>query len=345
MAVPLIAAGIGLLGGALSANAAKQAAQKSADAQVEAARIAAEESRFRPVGVTTAFGGSQFGFDSNGRLTSAGYTLTPQMQAIRDTLLSQAGGLGLQTAQQGVEAGQGLFNLGQQYLAESPEQVAQKYMQQQQALLAPSRERQLAGVRQGQFNAGRLGLSVGATGLRPDATQGLRATNPELEAYYNSLAQQDAQLAAQAQQAGQQQVQFGQGLLSSGLGLQSTAYSPFSTVLGLGANVENLGQGAFDLGTGLGAKAQTGQNTAANALFQGGLGSAATLQKANAPSAFGSALAGAAGNQQLMSALGPLFNFGTNSMGNSVYNPYFGTGGWTGTSLENFHTGTSGFAD
>lgn len=344
--MPIIAAGIGLLGGAISSSSASRAAKAQADAQVEAARIAAEEARFRPVGVTTAFGGSQFGFDSNGRLTSAGYTLSPQMAALRDQLLSQAGGQGMEAAQQGVTAGQGLFNLGQRYLAESPEQAAQSWMQSQQALLAPSRERALAGVRQGLFNTGRTGLSVGATGMRPGGGEGLRAANPEMEAYYNALAQQDAQLAAQAQEQGRTQTTFGQGLLSSGLGLQSTAYSPFQTMLGLGANIEGLGQGAFDLGTGLGAKQATGQGAAAQALMQGGLLSAQTLGKANAPSGFGSALAGAAASPALMAGLKDFMGyFGTNSMGNPIYNPYINTGGFSGTSLANIHTGTTGWGD
>jgi len=258
MAVPLIAAGIGLLGSAISANSARKAAQAQANAQVEAARIAAEEARFRPVGVTTAFGGSQFGFDSNGRLTSAGYTLSPQMAAVRDRLLSQATGAGMETAQQGIEAGQGLFNLGKGYLAETPEQAAQQYMARQQDLLAPSRERTLAGLRTNLFNTGRTGLSVGATGMRPGGGEGLRAANPEMEAYYNALAQQDAQLAAQAMEQGREQVRFGSGLLSGGLGLQSSAFSPFQTALGLGSTIESLGQGAFDIGTSLGAKQATG---------------------------------------------------------------------------------------
>jgi hypothetical protein len=47
----------------------------------------------------------------------------------------------------------------------------------------------------------------------------LGASSPELEAYYNALAQQDVGLAAQAQQAGQQQASFGAGLLGQGQAL------------------------------------------------------------------------------------------------------------------------------
>jgi hypothetical protein len=80
-------------------------------------------------------------------------------------------------------------------------------------LLAPSRERQMAQLQNQLFQQGRGGLSVGATGMRPSGAAGLGATTPEMEAYYNAIAQQDAQLAAQAQQAGQQNVAFGSGLL------------------------------------------------------------------------------------------------------------------------------------
>lgn len=304
MAIPLIAAGVGLLGSYMSSRAQKSAAETAANAQLEAARIAAQEARFRPVGVTTAFGGSQFGFDSNGRLTSASYSLTPQMQAIRDTLLSQAGGQGLDMAQQGFQAGQGLFNLGQGYLAETPEQAAQRYLAGQQNLLAPGRERALAGVRQNLFNTGRTGLAVGATGARPDGSMGLRAANPEMEAYYNALAQQDAQLAAQAMEQGQQQVKFGQGLLSGGLGLQTAAYDPFKTQLGLGSTVENLGREALTLGSELGGRVTGANQVAANALLQGGRDAASTRLAASQYSPLGATLMGAANNPQLMSGIG-----------------------------------------
>ena len=69
-------------------------------------------------------------------------------------------------------------------------------------LLDPLRQRQLADIRNQIYQTGRGGLSVGSTGLRPSGAQGLMGANPELEAYYNAIAQQNAQLATQAQQAG-----------------------------------------------------------------------------------------------------------------------------------------------
>jgi hypothetical protein len=192
------------------------------------------------------------------------------------------------------QGAQGLFGLGQQYLAQSPEQVASKYMAQQQNLLAPSRERQMAQLQNQLYQTGRGGLSVGATGERPSGGAGLGAASPEMEAYYNAIAQQDAQLAAQAQQAGQQNVAFGTGLLGQGAGLlgqyqagQVGALNPFTTYLGAGQTIEQMGQQPLELGRLLGGQsAQAGANVGRDLLL-GGLGAAQTMQKANETSGLG----------------------------------------------------------
>ena len=140
------------------------------------------------------------------------------------------------------------MSLGASYLAQTPEEVAQQYMTKQYDLLDPSRQRQLAGIRNQQFQTGRGGLSVGSTGLRPSGAQGLMGSNPELEAYYNALAQQDAQLAAQAQQAGQQQVSFGTGLFGQAGQLEQLAQQPFNLSQGLAQQSSLSGYRAGDLG-------------------------------------------------------------------------------------------------
>ena len=66
--MPWISGGLSLIGGLMSSNATRDAAQTSADAQLESARLAAEAQKFRPVGVTTRFGSSNFQFDPNGYL-------------------------------------------------------------------------------------------------------------------------------------------------------------------------------------------------------------------------------------------------------------------------------------
>ena len=302
-----VAAGTGMLvGGYLQGEAAKDAASTSARAQLEATRLAAEESRFRPVGVTTRFGSSQFTMDpTTGRLSAAGYTVSPELKAYQDRLMALSGqGLTDAEAARGqymplTGAASSLFNLGGQYLAQSPEEVAAKYMQGQQDLLAPSRERQYAQLQNQLFNTGRGGLAVGATGIRPGGGAGLAASNPEMEAYYNAIAQQDAALAGQAQQAGQQQLAFGTGLFGQGANLLSQyqagqvgALSPFSTYLGGASTLESLGQQPLDIGAQLGGRSANAAG--AQALLQGGIGAAQTMQQANAYSPFGTALMGGA---------------------------------------------------
>jgi len=132
--------GAGLLQQGTSKEAAL-AAQQRIDAETAAAKQAAA---FRPVGMTTRFGTSQFTVDPvTGQLTSAGYTLDPQAKNAQDRLvklaeqgLQQAEGAQAQYAplQTGAQSlfglGQGILNapadtrlgdIASQYLAQSPE--------------------------------------------------------------------------------------------------------------------------------------------------------------------------------------------------------------------------------
>jgi len=84
----LVLGGANIVGGVMAGDAAKSAANTSAQAQLEAARIAADAARFRPIGTTTRFGSSQFGFDPTGQLTSAGYTVSPELQQYQDQSIS-----------------------------------------------------------------------------------------------------------------------------------------------------------------------------------------------------------------------------------------------------------------
>ena len=211
-------------------------------------------------------------------------------------------------------AATGLFNLGQQYLAQTPEQVAAQYMTRQQDLLAPSRERQMSQLQNQLFQQGRGGLSVGATGARPSGAQGLGATTPEMEAYYNALAQQDAQLAAQAQQAGQQQVAFGAGLFGQGANLlgqyqqgQVGALSPFTTGLGLASTINQFAYDPVRLGAELGGRAMQGGAQAGQSLLLGGLGAARTMQPSNALDPFSRTLSNLGESREFTSGLSKLF--------------------------------------
>lgn len=273
-----------------------------------------QNAQFRPVGITTTFGRSNFEIDpTTGMLKSAGYTLSPQLQGLQTSLLggfspalAQAQGVDTAALNQGAQT---LYGLGQGYLGESPDAVRQSYISQQQALLAPQQEQALAGIRNRLFQTGRTGLATGGT------TQGMAQTNPELAAYYNALAQQQNQLAAGANQAAQQQITFGQGLLSggaglqgAGFGLQSAAYDPLKTQLGLGTTIESMGQQALGLGSELGGRASTAAANAgqlASSAAQTGLAGQIAQQgiQATQQTALQNQLTGLFGSPQVSGAL------------------------------------------
>jgi len=243
----------GLVGGAMNLAGGLIGGSKAADAskgQAEALRAAADRASamaaFTPYGMTTAFGTSKFE-DGKGS-----YTLSPELKAIQDRIFGAAGTYdptAIGTAAQPIMGGaSSLFNLGQQYLAKSPEQAAADYMAQQQGLLAGSREQQLAKIRNQQIQTGRTGLATGGT------TTGMAATNPEMAAYYNALAQQDRELAARSEQAGMERTKFGAGLFGTGgelLGqvpkLTTAGYAPLEAQLGLLRTTETMGQDPYKM--------------------------------------------------------------------------------------------------
>ena len=322
----LIGGGLGLLGSSMSSNAASNAASQSAAAQVEAAKIAAEAAKFKPIGTTTRFGSSQFGYDPSGNLTSAGYTMSPELKAQQDILMQNSGNA-LNQAGTNAQAGQGLFNLGQQYAATNPQEAAAQWMKQQQAILQPGQDQTYAALQQQLQNTGRGGFSV-AQG------SGMQSANPELAAYYNSLAQQQNQLAGQATQMGQQQTTFGAGLMGTGIDLQSAAYNPYKTQFGLAQSLESAAQQPLYL-----SSSMAGRTTQANQVGAAGMlaaaNSAANLNyKANASSGLGAGLTGLAGNQQLMQGLGNWLNPSINTPA-SLQSQVGGTGYGSGSMWGN----------
>ena len=268
----LLQGGVGTAAQLIQAQANREAAQQAQARIGQATQQAVAGSQFRPVGTTTRFGTSNFQVDpATGQLVSAGYTAAPEITSAQNRLMG----------------------LGASYLAQTPEEVAQQYMNKQYDLLDPSRQRQLAGIRNQNFQTGRGGLSVGSTGLRPSGAQGLMGANPELEAYYNALAQQDAQLAAQAQQAGQQNVLFGTGLFGQAGQLETMAQQPFTLSQGLaeksslgGARSGQLGIQGNVYGNAIGLSAANTTNPYATVL--GGLSSPTSLLAQGIGSYFGS---------------------------------------------------------
>lgn len=225
----LIQGGLQLAGGLLGGQSAIDAQRDQAAQQAALAEKVSAMGKFQPVGTTTRFGTSSFVTDPVTGAITPSYSLTPEAQAYQTSLAA----LGTQ----GLEAGQGLMNLGQQYIGESPEAVRQRYIQTQRATLAPEQEQQLARIRNGLFQTGRTGVATGAT-----TAGGLAATNPEMAAYYNSLANTERMLAANAETQYQNQVNFGAGLLGG-------ATTPFTNVFGAQKAVETAGQQPLGLST------------------------------------------------------------------------------------------------
>jgi hypothetical protein len=259
----LIAGGLGALGASQQGQAAQAGNQQAAQA-----------AQFRPVGITNTFGSSGFQYDANGNLIGAGYGLSPELRAAQNTLM---GGIG-----QNLQDQARIQAMGRQYMAQSPQEQAQQYIANQQALLAPLREQQSANLMNQLSNTGRTGLSVAQGG-------NLGMANPEYQALANARAMQDLQLAANATQAGQQQYQFGQGLLSS-------AYQPYTAGLTAAGATEALGQQPLELSSSLAGRSATAGGNAAP-----------FLKSAASYSPFGSLLSGAAGNTQFTQGLASLF--------------------------------------
>jgi hypothetical protein len=292
----LLGGGLKLIGGIVGGNAATDAAKTAADAQLQAAKIAADAAKFKPVGITTNFGKSQFGYDANGNLTSAGYQLSPQLQAQQNAimagtnpLLTQALGAQAATAPMG-DAAQRMMTLGNGYLASTPQEQAAKWLADQRALLTQGDQSNYAQLQAQLQASGRGGLMTGGG-------NGFAAANPELNAYYNAMQQRDLGLAANATQQGQQYATYGANLVGSGgqmldsmYSTQSNAYNPYKTALGQASTIEGLGQNALDQGINLGAKGTAATAQSGMLLGQGMSNAAQTMQQANAYSPWATGL-------------------------------------------------------
>ena len=299
----LIASGASLLGSSMAGRSAEKAARTSANAQLEASRIAAEEQRFRPVGITSRFGASQFGFGPEGRLESAGYTASPEIQALQERL-SALYGTSLGLAERAPTISEGLFGLGQQYLAETPTQARQKYIAEQQALLDPIRQQEEQRLASSVFGRGRAGLNIG--------TQG----QPELAALASARRTQDLQLAAEADRAAQQRIGFGAGLFGTGIGLQTQSLAPFQQQFGTQQLLEQAALQPLDIGAQLGGRTATAGANVGQSLLTGGLGAAQTQLQGS--------LVGPSLMAQNISGFGQQYlrNQQQQQMFNQLYNPY-----------------------
>jgi hypothetical protein len=316
----LIGGGLGLIGSSMAGRSAERAASTSAAAQERAAQLAAEEARFRPVGITSRFGQSAFQFGPEGRLTGASYTASPEIQALQDRLSALYGdSLGL--AEMAPETARGLFNLGTGYLSESPEAARQRIFNQLQAVREPAQMREEARLGAGVFGRGRAGLNISGMG------------QPELFSLARAREEQRMQDVLAAEQQAQQQIGFGQGLLSSAYQLPVQALAPFQTQFGTAQQLEAAAQDPLNLGAQLGGRAAQGGATAASALLSGGQNAANLRMQGSlvGPTLQANALADLARNPQIQQGIGGLFGRAQQAMSpmmygsGNVYGP-FGSG-------------------
>jgi hypothetical protein len=288
----VIPAAASIIGGVMQGDSA----QNAANTQADAIRQAAANAQFRPVGVTTNFGGSNFGYNDQGQLTSAGYNLSPQLQGLSGGLLAGAAGynyqpdvgwingvrqnslagmqMAMQQAPNAFNAGnlmysqapnlfgkgeaaygqgnmlfgqaanvfpqanqqflnsQQVANAGAGYLSQSPAAAQAAYMAKSQAALAPGDEQALASLRNKVFQTGRAGLATGGT-----TAGGLMAANPEMAAYYNSLAQRNLTLNANAAEQARADTTLGSNL-----------YGQSANIANAGGNLYNVGAGVTTAG-------------------------------------------------------------------------------------------------
>lgn len=238
-----ILGGSGLLSGLLSSSAADRAAEaqlqagrEASQAQLEAARIAADAAKFRPYSLTTGFGRSFF----NPETQTAGYEIDPRLAAFRDALYGQAN----------------------QYMTElggtSPTAEAQKYYATQMGLLAPTRAQEDVAARQALLASGRMGLGVAPVAAGAGDVGGL--LNPNEFARQRARELANAQIAAQA-------TDYGQSMLDK---LMSRATGAFQS----GAGIEELGMKPLTMGADIGSRQAVSQGQQAQALLSGGLNAA-----------------------------------------------------------------------
>jgi hypothetical protein len=306
----LIGGGLGLIGSSMAGQSAERAARTQAAAQERAAQLAAEEARFRPVGITSRFGTSAFQFGPEGRLSGASYTASPEIQALQNRLSALYGdSLGL--AEMAPETARGLFNLGTGYLSESPEAARQRIFNQLQTAREPAQIREEQRLGAGVFGRGRAGLNISGMG------------QPELFALAQAREEQRMQDVLAAEQQAQQQIGFGQGLLSSAYQLPVQALAPFQTQFGTAQSLEAAAMEPLSLGAQLGGRTAQAGGTAAQLLGSGLTSAAQTRAQGSmvGPTLQANALADLLKNQQIQGGIQGLFNSPVTPSASAFYRP------------------------
>ena len=226
---------MGFLSDTIKAFTGVGAAEAAGQANVEAAKIAAEAAKFKPYSLTTGFGKSFFDTEKG----TAGYEIDPRLAAFRDQLYGQAE--------------QALGQLG----STNPQAEAQKYVDQQMGLLAPTRQAEDLALRQRMLGGGRIGLGLSSGYFGGD---GAGLINPDQYGVNLARERANAEIGAAGTQYGQNMIDK---LISRGTGLFTS-----------GAGIEQLGMSPLTMGADIGNKAGVSGNAQAQALLTGGIGAA-----------------------------------------------------------------------
>jgi hypothetical protein len=247
-----MALGGNVLGAITSRNAGKDAAAASAAAGQQAAAAA----EFKPYSITSGFGTGYFDTNKN----QAGYEIDPVLQAFRDQMYGGSADF-----------------LGQ--VTTDPNAAAQNYYNQQQGIMAGSREAEDIALRNQQMQQGRigLGLSSQAMGAGGPAGMGGGYLNPGQYSQQVARNMADQNLAASSMQMAQadidRNIARGQGMLQTATGLEQMAMMPLTIGADIGSRqAVSGGQQASAL--------LAGGQGAANANLASGLGMAGMFSNA-----------------------------------------------------------------
>lgn len=236
----------------LAADEASSAGDRAAQANIEAAKIAADAAAFKPYAITSGFGTSYF----DPKTMQAGYEMDPLLKAFQDKYYGTAASF-----------------LDQ--LQTDPQAAAQRYYAEQQGLLAPQRQAEDIALRQKQLQSGRIGLGVSPEALGAGAVGG--AINPEQYAQNLARSRADAEMAAQSRELAQADIDRliarGSGLFQTGLGIEEQALRPLT----IGADI---GSKQAVAGGNVGTALLKGGQEAAMANLAGDIGRAQAYQRA-----------------------------------------------------------------
>jgi len=280
-------AGASIVGGMMSGDAAESSAQQQSQMTAEQAAALKEASKWKATGTTNRYGSSAQTVDpTTGALTNASWNMSPEMKAYQERLMA--------ASSQALPAD---FDP-----AKATEAQYQLLKNQQ----APGVERGYSGLLSNLMGKGTLGLATGGTeGL--GGSTALGQSNPQMEAFLNAIAQQDAAnlTGAQAQVRAMMDSDINR---SNGLFNQSTA-------------IDDRGDSALNSTMKWSADQRDAALRGAGAVASQSNLAAQQEADANSGSMWGSLLQGVGSNPNLGSVVGGLFGTKANaSVPNGVDN-------------------------